>query len=83
MNKLFKKIKEKIIDIGVGTLVLGIICLIGLIICSYIYQWNIYEKLTSPQAFLLYMIGVMVIIFVLTEIWFKKLKKGDDDDNEI
>ena len=80
MNKLFKKIKEKIISVGVGTLVLMVIGLIGLILCAYIYQWNIFEKLTSPQAFLLYMIVAMVSIFVLTELWFKKLRQGDDDD---
>ena len=81
MNKLLKKIKDKILSLGISTIVFIVIGLIGLIICSYVYQWNIFKHLTSPQALLIYVVGIMSLIWVLTEIWFKKLK-GDNEDED-
>lgn len=81
MNRLITKIKEKILNLGISTIIFIVIGLVGLIICSYVYEWKIFKHLTSPQAFLIYVIAIMSLIWVLTEIWFKKLK-GDSDDED-
>ncbi len=77
MNKK-KKLNFKI---SLGTFVLLVILLISLIIISYIQNWDILGKLTSPQAFLGYMIFFLGGLVLVTETWKAKIMDGDDDED--
>lgn len=45
-----------------------------LVILSIIKDWNIIEKMTSPTAFLIYLVIIVVVLFCIFTIWKEKRK---------
>ena len=68
-------------NISLGTFVMIIILIILVIIIAYIKKWDILGKLTSPQAFLGYMLFFIGGLLLVTEMWKAKVM-GDDNDED-
>ena len=76
MNK-----NQKRFNISLGTLIMLVILVICLIIIAYIEQWDILGKLTSPQAFLFYMLFFLGGLLFVTEMWKAKIMGENNDED--
>lgn len=75
------KKKNKIYNISLGTFVMVLILIACVVFIAYIQKWDILGKLTSPQAFLGYMLIFIIGLLVITETWKAKVMGEDEDED--
>ena len=76
MNK-----KKKLFEFSLGTFVFVLILIACVVFIAYIQKWDILGKLTSPQAFLGYMLIFIIGLLVITETWKAKVMGEDEDED--
>lgn len=64
---------KKYLKLGIGTVIFIFVGIAAFFLAAYLCQWDIWSWFTSNQAYLIYAIIVVVILFAIFLIWRLKL----------